>query len=67
MPFEPMPPRSSPDAGRVGSFRQHRIDGDQVLNLTDFGRQDDAIARQADLFGKLGGNQCRLNDGFRVT
>ncbi|QTK80304.1 hypothetical protein AT6N2_C2742 [Agrobacterium tumefaciens] len=43
--------------GVVGSFRQHRIDGDQVLNLTDFSRQDDAIARQADLFGKLGGNQ----------
>ena len=38
----------------VGARRQRLVDGDQVLHGRDLGRQDDAVARQADLLGAFG-------------
>ncbi|MCY1289089.1 hypothetical protein D9M70_381660 [compost metagenome] len=48
----------------VGACRQHGVDGDQVLHAGDLGRQDDAVARQADLFGEIRRQERRLHDGL---
>ena len=48
----------------IGARRQHRVAGDQILDVGDLGRQDDPVAGKACLFGKLGRYQCRLHDGF---
>gem|GEM_PF-6715667 len=48
----------------IGTLRQHRIDSDQILHLTDLGRQNDLVASKANLFRKIGGNQGRLHDGL---
>ena len=48
----------------VGAAREFGVDRDQILHRRDFGRQDDAIARQADFLGARGGKQRRLHHGF---
>ena len=45
----------------VRALRQIRIDRDQVLHRRDLGGQDDAVARQADLFGALTRQQRGLD------
>ena len=45
----------------VGAPRQVDIDGDQVLHRRDLGGEDDAVAREADLLGPLGGEERRLH------
>ncbi len=48
MPFEPMPASVSPRC-RAWSVRRGEvgIDGDELLHVGDFGRQDDPVARPA--------------------
>ena len=48
----------------VGALRQAGINGDQILHLADLGRKNDRRAGKADLFGQVGGKQCRLDDRF---
>ena len=56
----------------VGAARELAIDRDQVLHRRDLRRQHDAVARKADFFRALRGQQRRLHhrlarDGARVA
>ncbi len=48
----------------IGALCKHCVNGDQILHLTDLGRQDDLVAAKADFFCKVCRNQRRLNNGF---
>src|SRR5690554_766525 len=46
----------------VRPLGQFGVDGNEVLNLADLRRQDDAITRQSDLLRKFGRDQRRLHN-----
>ena len=45
----------------VGALGEHAIDGDQVLHRRDLRREDDAVAREADLLGARRRKQRRAH------
>ena len=62
MPFEPMPASVRPEMQRViGALAQHAVDGDEVLHRRDLGREDDAVALEADLLGPRRRQQRRAH------
>ena len=48
----------------IGALCKHCVNGNQILHLTNLGRQDDLVAAKADFFCKICRNQRRLNNGF---
>jgi hypothetical protein len=50
----------------VTARRELLVDGDEVLDVRNLGRDDDAVAPQADLFGPLAAEQRRLDDRFAL-
>ena len=51
----------------VAARREHAVDGDQVLHAGDLGREDDAVARQADLLGARAGEKRRTAPSPRAS
>ena len=43
---------------------EHPIDGDEILDRTDLGRENDLVVRQAEFNGACCALECRRDDGF---